>query len=40
MIVTWSDSEKEEEFDKEDDYENFTTFVVSASKVIEASSKP
>ena len=34
LTVTWSDS------DKEDDYENVTAFAASAYDVIETSSKP
>ena len=40
LTVTWSDSEKEEESDKEDSYENFTAFTASASELFVASSKP
>ena len=39
MILTWSDSEKEEELDYDDEFKNFTAFMTSAIKAIETSSK-
>ncbi|GFY80744.1 hypothetical protein Acr_01g0005530 [Actinidia rufa] len=39
LIVTWSDSEKEEESDSGDEIENYTAFMTSAVKTTKTSSK-